>query len=96
MTILDRLRAHKGGLVRIKTQLYWYDGRGFDRVWGRICLLLDAATDNDLPADTEAAAGTPRCFEGGLNAVALLLIDGQPHWVWVAAEDIELLDGDHR
>ena len=32
MTFLEALQSHRGGLVRIKTQLYWYGGRGWDGV----------------------------------------------------------------
>jgi len=41
MTLLEKLESHRGGLVRLPTQLFWY-GRGWDRTPGRICLLLDA------------------------------------------------------
>ena len=74
MTLLDKLQAHKGGLIHIKSQLYWYGCGGWDNNPGRICLILDTTT-------TAVAA-------------AFLLIDGQPHWVWVAEEDIELLVND--
>ena len=43
MNFLDNLQAHKGCLIHLKTQLYWYKGRGWDNNPGRICLLLDAA-----------------------------------------------------
>lgn len=90
--LLDRLRAHKGGLVRIRSQLCWYGGRGgWDGVPGRLCVLLDATAD---PAGVRAAA---TAHAGPATAVAaLLLIDGAPHWVWMAVEDIELLDGGDR
>ena len=77
MIFLDRLLSHKGGLIRLKTELYWYGGRGYDRSPDRICLLLDAARTAAAAARTAAAA--------------LLLIESSPHWVWVAAEDVELL-----
>ena len=96
MTLLERLQAHKGGLVRIKSQLYWHGGRGWDRFSGRICLILDVATDNEvfrIRVNAHTPATTPR---GVVGADALLLIDGAPRWVWVADEDIELLDGGDR
>jgi hypothetical protein len=43
MTFPEALQAHKGGLVRIKSDLFWYGGRGWDGVHDRICLLLNAA-----------------------------------------------------
>ena len=43
MTLLEGLQSHRGGLLRIKSELYWYGGRGFDGAPGRVCLILDAA-----------------------------------------------------
>ena len=90
MTILDRLRAHKGGLVQIKTQLYWYGDRGWDGNPGRLCLVLDATAVGVATAAFTVAAARLQ------GAAALLLVDGAPHWVWVVAKDIELLDGGDR
>ena len=41
MTLLEGLQSHRGGLLRIKSELYWYGGRGFDGSPGRVCLILD-------------------------------------------------------
>ena len=43
MPLLEQLQAHKGGLIQLKTQLYWYDGRGWDGDPARVCLILDTA-----------------------------------------------------
>lgn len=99
MTLFERLQAHKGGLVHLKSQLYWYYDRGWDGVPGRLCLLLDAGAEpralRHLEAVVEAATtrARPATLLYGDRTAALLLIDGQPHWVWMVAEDIELLDG---
>ena len=99
MTLLEQLQAHKGGLIQLKTQIYWYKGRGYDGTPGRICLLLDAALLAVGPgrrahAATAAAALVPAALTGAATEAALLLIDGQPQWVWVAKEDIEFLVND--
>ena len=86
MTLLERLQSHKGGLIRLKTALYWYDGLGWDGSPGRVCLILDAAYASCAAAITASA----RAADLPLAAV-LLLIDGCPHWVWVSQEDVELL-----
>jgi len=73
-------------------ELYWYGGRGWDKSPDQICLLLDTAArapcvaraPSAMSADTATAAGTA-------EAAALLLVDGTPHWVWVAQADVELL-----
>jgi hypothetical protein len=91
MTFLEELTAHKGGLVRIKTQLFWYGGRargGWDGARDRVCLLMDAAARLD-PAALDAAARVGAVGTGGVGA--LLLVDGAPRWVWVAQADVELL-----
>jgi len=87
MVILEQLRIHVGGLVRLKDELFWYSGRGWDGITGRVCLLLDAVAEHHVTrAATTAAAG-----DCGARIGALLLVDGQPHWVWIAQADVELL-----
>lgn len=88
MTLLETLQAHKGGLLRIKSELFWYDGCGWDKNPGRICLILDAAA---VTAGNAAAARTTTAAAGALAAAALLLIDGSPRWVWVAEGDVEVI-----
>jgi len=85
MTFLEQLQAHKGGLIQLKSQLYWYDGRGDDGNPGRVCLILDTVAVGPAPAGatTSVRSKTP--------TAAFLLVDGSPHWVWVAKEDVELL-----
>ena len=104
MTLLERLQSHRGGLLHIKSELYWYGGRGPDRSPGRVCLLLDAGVGPDAPAGARGAAKIARATAEGVqartavahgsaadDAVALLLIDGFPQWIWVEREDVEIL-----
>jgi len=84
MTLFEQLQSHKGGLLHLKTQLFWYDGRGYDNNPGRICLILDAAA-TAVPAAAAISAAAA-------EAATLLLIDGSPQWVWVAGQDIEVID----
>jgi hypothetical protein len=91
MTFLESLQAHIGGLVQLKTQLFWYGGRRIEKNSGRVCLLL--AADDEPPggrrhADAEVTGlGVPRA-----EAIAtLLIIDGQPKWIWVADKFVDLL-----
>jgi hypothetical protein len=86
MTLLERLQSHKGSLIRLKSQLFWYGGRGWDGETGRVCLILDA----DLAASTAAAVGAVTAV--GVDIAALLLIDGAPRWIWVAEVDVEVID----
>jgi len=88
MTLLEQLQTHKGGLLRLKNQLYWYNGRGYDNNPGRICLILDAAI---VASAKNAAATSVAKWTRPPGVSALLLVDGSPHWVWVAEEDIERL-----
>lgn len=90
MTLLEQLQSHAGGLVKIKTQLYWYGGRGPDGNSGQVCLVLDAAPlDRTLTRGIDARVRLAACVTS--STTALLLIDGCPHWVWVAHEDVEIL-----
>ena len=85
MTFLEELQAHRGGLLRLKGELFWYGGRGWDGSPGQVCLLLDAA-------DVVVAAATTRLVcDAPAAPDVLLLIDGAPHWVWVCQEDVELI-----
>jgi hypothetical protein len=97
MTLLDKLQAHKGGLLRLKTQLLVGRGTGWDRSTDRVCLLLDALHEQSTnPAWVSAAAekaNAVRKTAARVDAIvaAHLLIDGTPQWIWVVEEDIERL-----
>ena len=90
MTFFEALRAHRGGLLRLKGELYWYGGRGWDGTPDRICLVLDTAARSDADAAL-AALIRPTVLLRAPTFAALLLIDGCPHWVWIAPEDVEIL-----
>ena len=99
MTFLETLQAHKGGLIRLKAELYWYDGRGYDGTPGRICLLLDTAATSSTMLDAAAARRTAARITGAdvssdVGVEAYLLIDGSPQWVWVSDRAIEILVND--
>jgi hypothetical protein len=85
MTFLEQIQAHTGGLVRLKTELYWY-GSGYDNTPGRVCLILDSAAIDAVVAATGSAAR-----RSGSAATTLLLINGSPQWIWIAVQDTELL-----
>jgi hypothetical protein len=87
MDFLQELGSHRGGLVRIKTQLYWYGGRGWDGVHDRVCLLMDTAP----VLGSRVLAAARQAAHAAADPAALLLIDGAPHWIWVAQSDVELL-----
>ena len=84
---LETLQSHKGGLIKLKTVLYWYDGRGWDKNPGQVCLLLDAVDHDVAIAVAVATADT----DTHANPDALLLIEGSPQWVWVSHPDVEFL-----
>ena len=84
MSFMQQLESHVGGLIRLRAELFWYGGRGWDRSPGRVCLLLDAV-------DRGARRGCAASSRHSPRAIALLLIDGCPQYVWVAPEDVEIL-----
>ena len=88
MTLLETLRAQVGGLLRLKSSRFWYGGRGWDGTPDRICLLLDAADEVGGPVAVHVDHDRHR--RPRLHG-ALLLIDGCPHWIWVAREDVEIV-----
>jgi hypothetical protein len=86
-----RLQAHKGGLLYLKTELYWYNRSERDGIEGRHCILLDAPTKS-MPATEDAVTPTVEmCDDLKKTVVTYLLIDGTPSWVWLAEEDVALL-----
>jgi len=91
MTFLEQIQAHTGGLICLKTQLYWYGGRGYDKNPGRVCLVLDIAATRSA-AGLDAAAQFADIYTLSIRtASAHLLIDGVPRWIWLADEDVEIL-----
>lgn len=107
MTFLEQLQAHKGGLIQLKTQLYWYNSAQWDLNPNRICLILDAAACNPAMWNTPAArtynAGPHGIHDGpkgdraqriAKTVAAYLLIDGAPQWVFLVEQDVELLVND--
>ena len=88
MNFLQKLESHSGGLLRIKSKLFWYGGRGFDGSPGRVCLILDAGS---MPVFEPFLDAEPLPHIGSPTAAALLLIDGCPQWIWVGKEDVELI-----
>ena len=92
MTLLEKLQSHRGGLLRLKTELYWYDVGDWDNNPGRVCLVLDATVHAPgTDAATVRADGLLGEVVGELADV-LLLVDGSPQWVWVAECDVEVID----
>ena len=93
MNLLEQLQSHRGGLLHLKTELFWYDGRGHDKDPDRLCLLLDVITaDADTILEPVARTYAAVVIDREATAVTLLLIDGRPQWIWVAEQDIEVID----
>ena len=75
-------------MIRLKSQLWWYDGRGWDHHPERVCLILDA--DDSTAFIAVAAAAMAEEGGGGRRAAAaLLLIDESPTWVWIDKQSAE-------
>jgi hypothetical protein len=85
---LYRLRAHTGGLICIKSDLHWYDGLGRSNpINDVIGLVLEV--HRRVPYGGTTAATTTLSKS---DAVASLLqVSGNQRWIWVTAEDVELL-----
>lgn len=96
MTFLDKLKEHIGGLIRIKTELYWFNPRSpgdppkADGTPGRVFLLLDARREiSHAFIDACPAEGDrPR----SQSASILVFFDGMFRWIWVWCEVLEFID----
>jgi hypothetical protein len=91
MTFLQLLQSHKGSLIRLKTQLFWYGGRGYDKNPGRICLILDVPTHQSDAALTATARGRQIIAARSRTAGACLLIEEVPQLIWLVEEDVEFI-----
>ena len=80
MIFLETLKANLGGLLRVKTSLYWYGAGCWDNNPGRVSLILDA----DRFGAQAAHAAVPSIAAGRIDGAAcvFLLIDESPKWVW--------------
>jgi hypothetical protein len=97
MNFLKKLKSHKGGLIRLKTELFWYGKRGWDNNPERISLILDAVSAEAFRergmyvAAAAAAAAESGPLPSGDKAAVHLLIDGSHEWIWAIERDLELI-----
>jgi hypothetical protein len=97
MTFREQLRAHLGGIVRLKTQLYWYNSDYWDGIEGRVCLILDVdpAFDalegrrwhavDEVSVTAHTAGSSPK------QAIVLLFIDGALQKIWLSEDVVEFI-----
>ena len=92
MTFIDKLKAHIGGLVHIKSQLYWYRAGKWDEAHESVHLLLDVLDpDEDVMGDISPEAHT-RIGSLHERVDVLLFIDGTPKWVLIYSGAVELIE----
>jgi hypothetical protein len=92
MIFFDKLRMHCGGLIMLKTQLYWCNGRGWDNTPGRVCIILDVVDplcddSGKLLNATFVHTGVGKIRPTAIN----LLIDGSPIWAMVVDKDVQFV-----
>jgi hypothetical protein len=100
MTFLDKLKSHVNCLIRLKTQLYWYNSDVCDGIEGRVCLLLDAAAIGGVAGlvlearhiNIEIVESVDESnYPLYPDAFALLFIDGSPKWVCLSEKIVEFI-----
>jgi hypothetical protein len=91
MTFLETLKSNRGGLIRLKSQLWWYNGRGWDNNPGRVCLIIDATAPDACVSDASVPGALSEFNLGMIVVSVLLLIDGSHKWVWINEQNCELL-----
>jgi len=84
MMNIERFKAHKGGLIQLKTALYWY-GSYRQTSPGEVCLLLDAGGMERTVAT--AAYAAPAAYPTSI----LILIEEKPQWILVVEADVEMI-----
>jgi len=91
MTFVESLRSHRGSLIRLKTELFWYNNAEWDGTLFRTCLLLDVPTHQGDAARTSTARGRLLSAATGTTAGACLLIEEVPQLIWLVEEDVEFI-----
>jgi hypothetical protein len=98
MTFVETLQANRGELLRLKTQLYWYETKSWDDNPGRVCLILDAIDSGEGEEEADAflegsdkRVGAEAGDDDYKIIVAQLIIDGSPQWVALNKKNIELI-----
>ena len=90
MTFFGNLKAHEGGLIRIKTELYWRGPGIWDGVPERLCVLLGVGTSISYSACPGSASdATDR---RGNDCYLHLLIDGRPAWIGLNKQSFEVIE----
>jgi hypothetical protein len=88
MKFFQTLQKSIGNIIRLKTQLYWFQKGVWDNNPGRVCLILDV-----LKHGGPASACTVTSYNTSNNEeLVLLLINGLPVHVWTSEPDIEFID----
>ena len=97
MTFFERLRVHRGGLVRLRADHWWFcvgmEGEGYSGMSGTVCLIFDAVEGRKRRrSHVEACGGgTAKGGDTDCNAEVLLLIEGAPRWIRIEENDLEIL-----
>ena len=85
MTLLERLKLHRGEIIQVKTAVSWYCGK--QSMPGEICLLIDV--DASQKATTVAAASF--AANSHQSVMVLLLLKEEQQWIFVDEEDVDLI-----
>ena len=101
MTFSERLRVHRGGLVRLRANLWWFDAGmekwGSNRMTEAVCIILDAVEAGEGCGIHVEACGGGTAKGGDTDCIAevyaevLLFIDGAPRWIRLDENDLEFL-----
>jgi hypothetical protein len=90
MTFYAKLKAHTGGLIRLKERLYWYYSGLQDEAEGRVSILLDVFVF-DPARHSDGRTKNPFSAPQGDVADVLVLIDGSPKCVLISEDAVELI-----
>ena len=83
MTFFGKLKDHEGGLIRIKTKLYWIVPERWVDDQEKICLLLSVGTAKSY--HIVATDGRDK------DCYLHLLIDGRPAWIGLNKQSFEII-----
>jgi len=90
MTFLETLQANHGELLKLNTQLWWYQDQRWDKNPGRICLIMKAFQCS-YTREEALSARSAKAYTLETRCGAELFMDGSYHWIWLDEQDVEFI-----
>jgi hypothetical protein len=102
----EGLLTHRGGLIRLRTSIYWWGERNWQDFKGVNCAVIDVqkAPDNEFIDFSTAMGKSISCHtvysprystadkEWHSYFRLCVLLEGRLRWIWLSLSDIEVIN----